>query len=179
MGDFNNQDNNQNESQQSQPDNQNNQQQGNPYYQQPQTGNQGGNQPQDQQPQYQQPQNQQPQNQQYQQPQYQYQQNQQYQNDKKKNNGMAIGALVLGIVSIVLFCVPYFTIPASIVGLILGVLSLKNQNGGKGMAIAGIILCSIGLLFGIMMGIGYYALNANGGFMKQFTDEFSNYNNTY
>lgn len=176
MGDFNEQDNNK-------PEEQNNQSapSENPIYQQPQSGNQGGYQPQNQQPV--QPQYQQPMPPQYQQPvtpQYQYQQNQQYEQPKQKpSNGMAIGSLVLGIVSIVLFCIPYVTIPAAIVGLILGIISLKNNKGSKGMAIAGIILAGIGLLFGIMIAVGVAAMFRNTDFMEQFTNEINGYSNTY
>lgn len=169
MGDFNEQDNNK-------PEEQNNQSvpSENPNYQQPQSGNQGGYQPQNQQPmppQYQQPVT----------PQYQYQQNQQYeQPNQKPSNGMAIGSLVLGIVSIVLFCIPYVTIPAAIVGLILGIISLKNNKGSKGMAIAGIILAGVGLLFGIMIAVGVAAMFRNTDFMEQITNGFNEgYSSTY
>ncbi|WP_267244580.1 DUF4190 domain-containing protein [Streptomyces sp. PR69] len=72
------------------------------------------------------------------------------------SNGMGVTAMVLGILSVCLFCL------YGIVGLILGVLALifgilgrkKAQRGeatNGGMALAGIILGSIGMLLGAVM----------------------------
>lgn len=104
---------------------------------------------------------------QYQQPQYQNNQYQtQYQNQMppKKSNGMSIASMVLGIISLVVFCVPYFSIPASIVGLILGIISIRGKKDGKGMAVAGIILCSIALLIGVLIIILSAAFVSSGMF---------------
>lgn len=172
MGDYNNQDNNF-ENQQNQ--NANPQQQ----YQQPQNNEQ---QPMYQQPQYQQPQYQQPQ-QQYQQPQYQqpqYQQPQyqqtdyQYQNQPvqpKKSIGLAVTSMVLGIVSLAFFCIPYLALPVGIVGLILGIVSIKGHKDGKGMAIAGIIMSSVGIVIAVIFLI-YTCFIVN-----TVTNEFGNWEN--
>ena len=62
------------------------------------------------------------------------------QNNESK--GLAIASMVLGIVSLVLSCVLwYVSIPAAIVGIVLGVMHNK-KNGKCGMSIAGIV-CSI------------------------------------
>jgi len=145
-----------------------------PQYQQPQNQQQQYQQPQNQQPQYQQPQYQQPQYQQTQyqqplQPGYQYQQNQD--TEPRKSNGMAVAALVLGIVSFVLSCVYYISIPAAIVGLILGIISIKGNKGRKGMAIAGIILSGIGLLFALVIVFGIVALFQNENFMNGLSED--------
>lgn len=74
-------------------------------------------------------------------------------NGEKKSKGLAIASMVIGIVMFVLGCcvfiyVAMFTsnfamlVPAviSLLGTILGIMSLVNKLGGKGMAIAGIVL---------------------------------------
>ena len=176
MDDFNNPNGNNNEQQNNVNTDQNaNQQQ---QYQQPQQN-------QYQQPQYQQPQYsgqsqyQQPQNNQYQQTQQnqnQYQQNpyqqtpyqqsyQQYQAPKKLN-GMALASVICGGFSFLLGCCLFFlTLPASIAGIITGILSLKNSKDNKNdrtMAIVGIVLSSIGALVSILMLIACIVGLANG-----------------
>ncbi len=121
--------------------------------QQPYNPNTDQSQPQYQQPTYQQPQYQQPQyggQSQYNQPntnqgQYQQPYTQYQQPIEKKNNAMSIASMVCGIVSLVSSCCVYLSVPLAVVGLILGILSIKNKNDGKGMAIAGIILSGITL----------------------------------
>ena len=100
---------------------------------------------------------------QYQQPvQYQYQ-NTQVPQEPKKNSGMAVASMVLGIVSIIISCFYYLALPAAIVGLVLGIISIKGGKGGKGMAIAGIIMCSISILIGILLIVSCAAVVNNFG----------------
>lgn len=99
------------------------------------------------QPQYAQPQQYQQytQPQQYSEPYY----NQQYPTYVETNNGrkgMGIASMILGIVSVVLCCLWYITPITSVIGLILGIISLKREDAAKGMAITGIVLSSIGIL---------------------------------
>lgn len=74
-------------------------------------------------------------------------------NGEKKSKGLAIASMVIGIVMLVLGCCVFSSIatyssiyimliPAiiSLLGVILGIMSLVNKLGGKGMAIAGIVL---------------------------------------
>ncbi|HUR25080.1 MAG TPA: DUF4190 domain-containing protein [Candidatus Thermoplasmatota archaeon] len=74
---------------------------------------------------------------------------------QQKTSGKAIAALVLGIVS-VCFAL-YLGIICGVIGLILGVLGMKEIDRnphamkGKGMAIAGIVLGSIGILVQLVM----------------------------
>lgn len=66
------------------------------------------------------------------------------------SNGMAIASLILGIVSLIFsFILPVITLPAGIVGLIMGIIGYKKPYG-RGMTIAGIILNSIGILSSIV-----------------------------
>ena len=74
-------------------------------------------------------------------------------NGEKKSKGLAIASMVIGIVMFVLGCCVFsvlavmtstFTmlVPAviSLLGVIFGIMALVNKLGGKGMAIAGIVL---------------------------------------
>lgn len=79
-----------------------------------------------------------------------------------KTSGKAIAALILGIVAA---CISvYLGILAGIIGLILGILGMKEvdrSNGmvkGKGMAIAGIVLSSIGILLQLVIILFFGAL---------------------
>ena len=127
-------------------------------------------QPQYQQPVYQQPQYQQPQYQQpvYQQPMYQprtyqqpvrtvqpiYQQTVYQQpivitpiDNRKRVNGAATAGLVLGIIALCLSWLPMFNTIPSALGLIFSIVGVARKGaGGKGRAIAGLIMSSIGLL---------------------------------
>lgn len=67
--------------------------------------------------------------------------------------GLAIASMVLGIVAIVLFCIPYVCIPAGIVAIILGGVSLATKKGGKGMAIAGLVCAIIGIAVYVILSI--------------------------
>lgn len=70
------------------------------------------------------------------------------------NNGMAIGSLICGIVGILLCCCCGVGAIVGAVGIVLSVLSRK-QNDGKfsGLAMAGLI-CSI---VAVVFGVGYLA----------------------
>lgn len=63
--------------------------------------------------------------------------------------GMAVAAMVCGIVGLVLSLCGGWTIALSIVGIVLGAMSVRKANrgqaGGRGMALAGIITGAIGV----------------------------------
>ncbi|MQY26852.1 DUF4190 domain-containing protein [Nocardia aurantia] len=79
-----------------------------------------------------------------------------YQQPAQGNNGMAIAALVLSIVG--LFCCP-----AGIAGIICGFTALnqiKERGGqGRGMALAGIIIGSIGIILTLIIVVIDMAVN--------------------
>lgn len=76
--------------------------------------------------------------------------------------GLGVASMVLGIVSIVLMCWPYISIPASIVGLILGAMG-KNKTAGRGMAIAGLVCSLVTLIIDIViLATGASILNSVG-----------------
>ncbi|MEE1061454.1 MAG: DUF4190 domain-containing protein [Ruminococcus sp.] len=95
----------------------------------------------------------------YQSPQY----NAPYVQGESKGNGLGIASLVLGIVSIVTFCLCCVSLPLSITGLILGIISKVKKKENNGIAIAGIIVSAVALvavlgfwLFAIISGEASY-----------------------
>lgn len=154
--------------------NNSNNEQGIPYYQQQNFNNQNNPYSNSQQSNYYEQQNQynQPQQNQYgqnnyysQQADYQTQYNQSVGNgyqpqqyasyEQPGGKGFAIASLVLGIVSLFTCCIGL--IP-SVLGLVFGIISKSRQSENNGMAIAGIIISSIGIvmafIFIAMMIIG-------------------------
>jgi len=63
----------------------------------------------------------------------------------KPNQGKAIAAMVLGIVSVVGCFGHIFVLPTAVTGLILSIISLKRQEEGRGMAIAGLVTSIVAL----------------------------------
>ena len=71
-------------------------------------------------------------------------QNEVYSQPVEEKKGLSLTSMILGIAGFLAWCIPLLGFPVCITGLILGIIGIKK--GGKGMAIAGIILCSITLL---------------------------------
>lgn len=57
-----------------------------------------------------------------------------------KNTGTSVGALVCGILGLIFFWIPGVDIGLCLAGLICSIVSLVKGFGGKGLAIAGLIL---------------------------------------
>lgn len=92
----------------------------------------------------------------------------------EQRSGEAIASLTLGLIGLVGWCIPIVGLPMSITGVVLGARSLKSAS--RNMALAGLILCSIGLVAGLVnAGIGAY-LGATGQhpLMKQRQPTSSN-----
>ena len=71
------------------------------------------------------------------------------------SKGLSISSLVLGICGLIMWLLPILGLPVTIVGLILGIIAIRK--GERGMAIAGVVLSSIGLLATLVNGaIGAY-----------------------
>ena len=74
-----------------------------------------------------------------------------------QQNGMAIAGMVLGIASLALFWLSYIATVIGVVGLILSIIGLnksKTMGGvGRGMAMAGIITSSLGIVASIVITI--------------------------
>lgn len=74
--------------------------------------------------------------------------------------GHPVASLVLGIVGMIAWILPILGLPITITGLVFGIKALKRTQ--KGMAIAGVVLCAIGLTFStINCAVGAY-LGATG-----------------
>ena len=56
--------------------------------------------------------------------------------------GLSIASMILGIVSILF--------PCGLLGLIFAAVALKKANAGKGMAVAGLVLCIISLALAVV-----------------------------
>lgn len=87
-------------------------------------------------------------------------------------SGMAIASLVLGIVSMVIWCVPILSllsVPCAILAIVFGFIARgkvkRNEAGGGGQALAGLILgfVNVGLVLVFILmffGIMFFAANA-------------------
>jgi hypothetical protein len=70
-------------------------------------------------------------------------------------NPLAIVSMILGIISIPSCCCWFVGAPIAVAGLVLGIISMQKIRGnpqawrGGGMAIAGVITASIGLILAI------------------------------
>ena len=70
-------------------------------------------------------------------------------------NGKATTGLVLGIIGLIGWFIPIIGLPITIIGLVFSIKGLKSLK--HGVAITGIVLCSIGLLLSIVnASIGAY-----------------------
>ena len=79
------------------------------------------------------------------------------------NNQMAVGALIAGIVGIVLGLLCGIGFIVSIVAVVLGVVAMNQINqsggaqGGKNMALTGIILGGVGVALGILWRVVFFS----------------------
>ncbi len=60
--------------------------------------------------------------------------------------GLAIAALVLGILAVMFVCIPPLSALVALLAIVLGVLHLRQQGAGTGMAVAGISVGAASLL---------------------------------
>ena len=74
--------------------------------------------------------------------------------EKPESKGMAIASLVLGILGVLCCCIPGLGFVLSLVGLILGIISVRKMEN-KGLAIAGLVVSAIGALIGIYMLVSF------------------------
>jgi hypothetical protein len=94
--------------------------------------------------------------------------------EPRRSNGAAIAALVMGI----LLCIPFITGLGGVVCGVVGIRKAKDPRvGGKGMAIAGLVLGLANLALWGMLGGGVWALMAGTaeqrGMAKQFVQDLS------
>jgi len=75
----------------------------------------------------------------------------QYGGPAAPTDSKAVASLVLGISGFVFFlCCPPAGIPIGIVGLALGMKSIKSNSPGRGLALAGTILCGIQIALAVL-----------------------------
>lgn len=86
------------------------------------------------------------------------------------NIGFSITSLVCGIFSILCCCFVWFSVILGIVAVVFGVIALKNNYDGKGMAIAGLITGGLGILICLLCWIVGSATGALSAFMEGLTD---------
>ena len=98
------------------------------------------------------------------------------QDQTKRSSGLAIASMVCGILSVVICCGMWISWILSVVAIILGAVSLSKRQGGRGMAIAGIITAVFGLLLSIGFFIFAYAVGQAG---NSFDSSYSYYYNYY
>ena len=75
-------------------------------------------------------------------------------------DGRAVASLVLGIVGLMAWCIPLLGVILTAIGLSLGMKS--RDSASRGMAIAGIVLCSIGLAAAVVAWVVSVYLSASG-----------------
>lgn len=63
--------------------------------------------------------------------------------EQVQEQGKPVLSLVLGILGLFAWIIPLFGLPITITGLVYGIKALKGLK--RGMALAGVILCSLGL----------------------------------
>ncbi len=78
------------------------------------------------------------------------------------NIGFSIASMICGIISIICCSAWYVAIILSIVAIVLGVISMKKNAAGRGMAIAGLITGGIGAVLCIIAAICAVALVSSG-----------------
>ena len=67
------------------------------------------------------------------------------------NIGYSIASMVCGILSILCCCFTYLGIILAIAAIVLGIVSLKKNADGRGMAIAGLITGGVGAVLAIIV----------------------------
>lgn len=95
---------------------------------------------------------------------------------KKDRKGFCIASMVLGIIALVLFCVFYISIPCAILAIIFGILGIKST--GKGMAVAGLVTGSIGLIVSVAIIVFAFIFGVAAGISDTLNDN-NNYTRNY
>lgn len=77
-----------------------------------------------------------------------------------RSAGLAVASLVLGILAILGCLIPLlnlFSMFLALVGGVLGIISLVRAMGGKGMAIAGVILAALAIITAVVVNVAFGA----------------------
>lgn len=84
-----------------------------------------------------------------------------------ESKGMAITSMVLGIIGMVCCCIPFLDLILSVTALVLGIVCVTKHKPGKEMAIAGIVLGSIGTILGFRVSALIFISGATFGLMDE------------
>ena len=77
---------------------------------------------------------------------------------------LGIVSLVTGILSLLCCCIPILSLLLAVAAVVTGIISIKKGNSVKGLAIAGIVCGSIGVVIGIVLAV-------MGGLLSNSMDE--------
>lgn len=83
-------------------------------------------------------------------------------NAKQPGSWKSATSFVLGMIGLGTWYFPYLGVPLTVTGLVLGILGIMG-NTKRNTAIAGVILCGIGLLFTIAINVFAMSVGAAGG----------------
>lgn len=73
---------------------------------------------------------------------------------RNRLNGKAIASLIVSCISVVYCCVWYLAILCAVIGIVLGVLALRDgSNKQQDLAVAGIVVGGVGLALGIVIAV--------------------------
>ena len=98
------------------------------------------------------------------------QQNYQAPDYKPPGSGFGIASMVCGILALITCCMWCTCIPLAVVSIVLGILQIQKGTA-KGMAIAGIVCSSIGLILFIALAVWGNYLEST-GFYQEFMQEY-------
>lgn len=88
------------------------------------------------------------------------------------NIGVSIASLVCGILALLCCCATYFSIILSIAAIVLGIIAIVKKYDGMGMAIAGIAVGGIAIVFCILM-VVIVASSSYSSIFEEFANEFN------
>jgi Na+/H+ antiporter NhaD/arsenite permease-like protein len=88
---------------------------------------------------------------------------------------MATAALTLGIVGLFTWIIPFLGFPVSVVGIILATMAILIRKEHKNRALAGLVLCVLGLIGNIIVVIIGVAAIGMLGILGQILEEFYMY----
>lgn len=69
---------------------------------------------------------------------------------KSSGKGLAIASMIFGILAFLCCCINLVGLLFGAIAIVLGIISIKSSGEGKGMAITGIVLGSLGALSGLV-----------------------------
>ena len=72
--------------------------------------------------------------------------------NSNNTSAFSIASLVLGILAIILFCVYYISLLCAILAIIFG--AIGKSKGGRGMAVAGLVLGIISVALDVLVIVG-------------------------